>query len=469
MIQNEHITIRSVNFNVSVLGGRSIFTFEFVGDTVPDVFDEVSIEEDGTVLFGGIITDIRESTFRGRTAWIITGNGFENYLTRISINKAYENETVESIVRDALQNNRYGITLGTVGVNINIGNLTIRFSNLWYLLQDLSRQYGFLFYVDENKVLHIYSHSGISEQIDYDNDIAIIQDTLVERKAENTKINSVVVNGGIGEGEEITETLEGDGSTDTFTTIDFFALPTVSVGGVSQDVGVAGADISNYDAIWDSGTLTFATAPINNAVITITGHKKAKILLRVADTHLVEDFGKIEVVLREDAITSFGDAERLARLKISSSQDVVESGSFQTYTRPEIRRLILLRGREHILTQYRLVLNSENDGIYLVAYQTKKRTSLSIFLRKLYSIASQSGTDGTFLEIIDLDDRIVMTEDLELDNTADAGEGIEPTEDTGFIRGELQYIWAGDGNITSSTQNEQANQYPLLWGLGKWE
>jgi len=188
--------------------------------------------------------------------------------------KAYTNQTLAYIVNDIWTDylDAEGITIGEVQTGPTIKSAIFNYVKVSEAFDSLKELSSFIWYIDEVKALYFIDRSTNAAPWNLDNSTyKPIQGSVHLSTGNPLYRNRQYIRGGTAVTSEQTETFAGDAVTVAFTVGYPLALePTVTVGGVGQDVGIKGLE-SGQDCYWNKGdsTITFTTAPGNAVAVVV--------------------------------------------------------------------------------------------------------------------------------------------------------------------------------------------------------
>jgi hypothetical protein len=325
-------------------------------------------------------------------------------------------------------------------------------------LQKLADALSYAWYVDYEKDIHFFPKNaetgpGLSDTSDnfiFDS-LEIVEDLTQIR-------NSVLVQGGEAESDTPrTETFNGDGTKVHFVLANKYAsLPTVTVGGVAQTVGVDNLDEDvDYDCMWNFNEkyvrFTSGNTPAagtNN--IEVSGNYLYPIVVRVPAPASIAQFDTYEFAITDKSIKSQGEAIERALAELRSYQATLYEGSFRTYedgfrAGQTININSAQRGKNvDVLIQSVTAQVRDPEGTqfeYQVRFATLKSIGIIEYLQgQLRSKEVIVDDEETLLNYFVLDDTMTTSDELAAPTTSSP-----------------PYKWT-DGTIPNG----------LVWGYGTW-
>lgn len=309
---------------------------------VPQLGDEVVVTRDGTTIFGGIIVRITENVRATKILeYTVECNDYSQYLKRQLVTERYEGQTVQQII-DALVTDytTEGFTTTNVTGALTIESISFNRLNVADCLQKLADAISYVWYVDYDKDIHFMPKNTEEGAAITDTSQNYIYDSL-EIVEDLTQVRNVVLVQG---GERVsdtqrTEEFDGDGVRDIFRLANkFSSLPTVSVGGVGQTVGVEFLDDdASFDCMWNFNEkyirFTAGNIPTSGTRnVDVTGYYLFPIVVSVPNNPSIAEFGRYEFAITDRSIRSQDEAIRRALAELQSYQNELYEGSFRTYT-----------------------------------------------------------------------------------------------------------------------------------------
>lgn len=359
----------------------------------PAVGDTVELL-DTTTVYKGLILSIRKIT-DGHAVVRYEVDCVDNsyYLNRVLVAETYTSTTINDIIDDIVTN--YAPTFTTTNVDADVAVETITFNrvSVTEALQKLAKLSNYSWYVDYNKDIHFFEKSTEPAPFNIsDTSNNYIYDSLEVSEDISQLRNRVFVRGGEAEGDPRTESFNGDGAKKFFKLSNKFAnLPTITVGGVSQSVGVDFLDDeADFDVLWNFNEtyIKFTTVPgagTNN--VEVTGIPLYDILVQVEDTASIATYGVSEFARTDTTITSKQEAKDFAIAELEAYGAKISEGSFSTYTSGLRSGQVITvnstqRGvnEDFLIQRVSFSMVSKNVGMYRVELATLKTITLLDFL-----------------------------------------------------------------------------------------
>jgi hypothetical protein len=309
---------------------------------VPAIGDEVIVDRGSARIFGGVVVRVVENVEAGKVLrYTITCNDYSQFLKRQLVTQRYENTTVGAIIADLIGTyTTDGFTTDGVEGAQPIESIAFYRLSVADCLQKLADAISYVWYVDYDKDLHFFPKNTERGPNLTDTSQNYIYDSL-EITADLTQVrNSITVQGG----EAVsalsrTEQFNGDGTKVHFPLANKFSdLPTVTVGGVAQTVGVEFLDDdASFDCMWNYNEkyvrFTAGNEPAagtNN--VEVTGFYLYPIVVRVPAPASIAAYGEYGFAITDNSIRSQDEAIARARAELESYQNALYEGSFRTYS-----------------------------------------------------------------------------------------------------------------------------------------
>lgn len=308
----------------------------------PNLGDEVVVARSGDTIFGGVITRITENVIAAKILeFTVECADYSHFLKRQVVTERYSNTTVDAIV-DALiaDYTTDGFTTVNVASGHSIESISFNRLTVADCLQKLADALSFSWYVDYDKDIHFFPRNTETGSALTDTSGNYIFDSL-EIVEDLTQVrNSVIVQGGEAISDTPrTEKFNGDGAKDTFALANKYdSLPTVTVGGTPQTVGVEFLDDdASFDVMWNYNEkyLRFTSGNVpgsgtNN--IEVSGTYLYPIVVAVPSPASQVQYGLYEFAITDKSIRSQNEAVNRAYAELQGYQNELYEGGFRTYT-----------------------------------------------------------------------------------------------------------------------------------------
>lgn len=309
---------------------------------VPTLGEEVVITRDAETLFGGVIMRVTENVEAANVlTYHVECNDYSQYLKRQLVTERYEAMTAADIIDDLIATyTTDGFTTTNVVATQVIQSISFNRLSVADALQKLADAISYVWYVDYDMDIHFFAKS--TEEAPYDltdtsqnyiyNSLEIVEDLTQVR-------NSVLVQGGeIVSATTRTEEFDGDGTITFFRLANkFSSLPTVTVGGVGQTVGVEFLDEdASFDCLWNFNEkyIRFTAGNVPGAGtrnVDVSGYYLYPVVVTVPSPASQGIYGTYEFAITDKSIRSQSEAVARAYAELQSYQNQLYEGQFRTY------------------------------------------------------------------------------------------------------------------------------------------
>lgn len=310
----------------------------------PNKGDEILVSYDGSLIFGGRITD----TLIVKRAFKEIDVKFQDWsadIDRIKIAKVYDGLTAKEIIEDIVStvNTEAGTSFTTVNVYDTpvFGKVVFDYHEPSKCIEELANSINFHWYIDPQKDLHFFAKgTEVASFSVTDTSTDVIRGSLSIDDSFSELRNAVIIKGGEFEAFARTEEYVADGEQKIFNlAYKYSSLPTVALDAVALNVGVehlneAGLQDGTYDCLWDfmQKYLRFKDAPLVGQVLNIEGTPLFPLIVMAEHTASIAEFGRKEHLISDVSLTSQDVAIQRALSDLEAYKEGVLSGSFRTYT-----------------------------------------------------------------------------------------------------------------------------------------
>lgn len=309
---------------------------------VPALGSTVVVTRDGSTIFGGVIVRITENVKAAKIIeYTVECNDYSQFLKRELVTERYEAATVQDIIDDIVANyTTDGFTTSGVVGSLTISSISFNRLSVADSLQKLADAISYVWYVDYDKDIHFFPKNSELGPNLTDTSANYIYDSL-EVVEDLTQVrNSVLVQGG----EQVsssprTEYFDGNGTRTQFALANKYAsLPTVTVGGSPQTVGVDYLDDdASFDCLWNYNekyvrfTAGHVPASGTNNIV-VSGNYLFPIVVSVPSPASQAIYGTYSFSITDKTIKSQAEAIDRALAELASYANQLYEGSFRTYT-----------------------------------------------------------------------------------------------------------------------------------------
>ncbi|RJQ67342.1 MAG: hypothetical protein C4519_24405 [Desulfobacteraceae bacterium] len=399
---------------------------------MPAVGEEIEVT-DGIIytIFAGVITTVKERIEGRVLKYEVTCKDWTHYLDKKLVIERYENKTVKEIIDDINATYLTDFTANSVYCDLTISSIAFNRVSVSRCLQILAEQVNFNWYIGYDKDIHFFAKNteGAPFYLSDDggnyifNSLEIIDDLTQIR-------NRVFIEGGEIKGTERAETYKGDGTKLVFPlSYKFSNEPTVTVGGVAQDVGIDNLHSEDaHDCFWSyqEKYIRFKVAPGAGVDISMSGTPLYAIIAQVQDDASIAMYGEYEFSVKDSKISSEEEARQYGVSQLEAYASKISEGSFQTYStglragqnitiQSDIRGLNSL----FLIQRVTLTMRTATDGLWTAEVASLRTIGIISFLQKLLIDQNRE---------IKIDDNVVLKKSYVLNETVNAQEEINRVE-----------------------------------------
>jgi len=361
----------------------------------PAVGDEITVLDGTTKIFAGVIIQVEEEIVGLLLNYKVQCKDWTHYLDRYLVNERYEDKTIDEIISDINSNYLTGFTVANVDCGITVKSITFNRLPISRCLQILAEQVNYNWYVDYDKDIHFFAKNSENAPFNLtDTNSNYIFGSLVVKDDLSQMRNRIFVRGGEYIGNTRDENFTGDGTKKTFALANKFSeKPTVTVGGVSQDVGIDYLNQdADYDVLWNYNEkyLRFVTEPADTAAIVVSGTPLIPIIVQSQDDISIAEYGEYEFSIVNKDIKSIEEARQYAASQLEAYGSKISEGSFETYVsglrsgqiiniQSDIRSL----DEDYLLQRVTLSMRTPTEGKWTAELATMRTIGIIEFLQKL--------------------------------------------------------------------------------------
>lgn len=308
----------------------------------PAVNDEVVIEQGADTVFGGLVVQVQETVIGRAKFFRITCRDYSVLLDRQLVSQTYENETAEDIVADIIANfTDDGFTTTAVVAPVLVDRLVFNYLPVSKCIQKIAELIGnYDWYPDYTKDIHFFARTSEAAPFNLDDTGGkFVWNSLDIRETTDQIRNEVVVRGGDAPSATTrTEYFSGTGTRLIFPLASKFAtLPTVTVGGVGQTVGIDYLnDDASFQVMWDYNqkSLRFTAGNVPASAtdnIIVVGTPLYPIVVVRRDETSIAEFGVFQHFLTDKNLGNIDAANLRARAELAKYSQPSQNGKFRTY------------------------------------------------------------------------------------------------------------------------------------------
>lgn len=425
--------------------------------TIPNVNDEVMLEEDSVKIFGGVITERNEVIKGGLLiAYEIRCKDYSQYLDRKVVVKSYANLSARAIVLDLISTYTSGFTTVSVpAVTPTVGSIKFNYEQVTRCLTQLADQIGWDWYVDHDKDIHFFDSESSSAPFELTDDGDTFEwDSLEVNKTITQIKNSVFVRGGeykktISEGNA-QDIFVADGVQRVFPLSYKYDNITVKDNTTVNTIGTdQQTDPTSVDVLYNFNEkfIKYSAAPASGHTIKVFGDAYIPIIAQVRDQISISTYGEYQAAVVDKSITSINEAQTRAQTELKKYSESVYEAAFKT-TRTglkvgqKIRVNSVLRSIDKFF-KINKIIGKVRDGNSMI---------YSVFL-----IASgQVSFTDIMVDLLSKDKKnIIIASNEVLQRLELFSESASVTDSVSGSKSSGPYKWGPDPNA-------------LKWGLGTW-
>jgi hypothetical protein len=425
--------------------------------TKPTAGTEVTLEEGGIKIFGGLIVEVLE-TVRGGVllGFQVRCKDYSHTLDRKLILKTYENKTAREIILDIVANYTTGFTTaGVATVTPTLSSIKYNYEQITRALTQLADHLGWDWYVDYDKDIHFFNEETYTAPFEITDTNQKIKWRSFEHNQTILQLkNAVYVRGG-----EYKKTIAevnaqdvylGDATRTVFPLQYKYANLSVKKGGVVQIIGTDQQDDpATCDVLLNQKEkfLRFTTAPGAAVEVKSYGDAFIPIIALVRDHISIAAYGIYEAVVVDKSITSVTEAQSRAKSELRKYAESVNEARFLTNETglrvgQQIKVTLASRSLDKWFKINRIIGKPDTSG------------------RMLYEVFLIASGQTTFTDImIDLlgkDKKTLEFADNEvLQRLESFYEAVECVDAVSVNKTTPPYKWASSANN-------------LVWGFGTW-
>ncbi len=399
--QSDNILSRSVTLSRALTSQIDVVNFvvprkNFSGFD-PANLDDVLIEENGTVIFGGQIVETSRDVEADNLEIVrVTCKDYSYDMDRQMVVNTYENMTIDAIIADINTTFLTGYNITNVDAPVTIGYIAFNYEYPSKCFQQLAELVNYDWYVDESKGIHFFAKSTKIAPFDLtDTNSKYYYNTLKLKADTKAMRNTIVVRGGTFLGSTITEEVQADGNQITFKQAYKYSNIIVKVDSVVKTVGIDFiTDPATVDCLYNFNEKAVkfptATKPTAGQTVSITGEPHIPVIIKLEDPAAVAQYGSFEYKVIDKSINTKQGARDRAQAEIIGWASELNEGSFQTKeiglaVGQEIRIQSTIRGidRKYIISRIMSKLTNGQEFVHSVTLITTKTFGMIEFLQNL--------------------------------------------------------------------------------------
>src|SRR3989344_500547 len=308
--------------------------------TIPDISDEVTLEEGAVKIFGGVVVERNEVSRGGLLlGYQIRCKDYSQFLDRKVVTKSYANHTPRAIVLDIIATFTSGFTTANVAAATpSVKSVKFNYEQVARCLTQLSDQIAWDWYVDYDKDIHFSDEETPLAPFNLDDISGNFEWNTLEINKNLLQLkNAVYVRGGeykktIAEADAIDKYVAAAGQK-TFPLAYKYDNVTVKKNGVVQTVGTdQQTDPSSVQVLYNFNEkfATFTAALASGDSVTVYGDAFIPIIALVRDQISIATCGEYQAALVDKSIESVSEAQTRAKAELKKYSQTVFEAKFKT-------------------------------------------------------------------------------------------------------------------------------------------
>lgn len=308
--------------------------------TIPDIGEEVTLEEGAVKIFGGVIVERNEVNRGGLLlGYEIRCKDYSQFLDRKVVTKSYATQTARAIVLDIISTFTSGFTTANVaGTTPTVKSIKFNYEQVTRCLSQLADQIAWDWYIDYDKDIHFFDEETSLAPFNLDDTSGNFEWKTLEINKNLLQLkNAVYVRGGeykktIAEADAIDKYVAGTGQK-TFPLAYKYDNVTVKKNGVVQTVGTdQQTDPSTVNVLYNFNEkfITFSNALASGDAVTVYGDAFIPIIALVRDQISIATYGEYQAALVDKSIESVSEAQTRAKAELKKYSQTVFESKFKT-------------------------------------------------------------------------------------------------------------------------------------------
>jgi hypothetical protein len=312
------------------------------GKTIPSLGDEVELFENTTKIFGGILTEVSESTEGAVVTHAFKCKDYSQTFDRQLVVKSYENMSITDIVKDIVDeftDGEFTYTNVDTGLPI-IETVKFNYEQPSRCLEKLANLINYDWFIDYNKDVHFFKASNnpapfnltetgnnhIWNSLQFNRNIIELKNYIIVRGGEYKSTISEA---------NTPDVYEANGTDRVFYQIYRYANVGVTVDGIPQTIGIDNiTDPNTVDVLYNfqEKAVKFRenNKPVNGAEVKIFGDAYIPLIAKVRDQVSIGAYGRYDYVIIDKNITSIDEARLRGKAELLKWQNGSYEASFKT-------------------------------------------------------------------------------------------------------------------------------------------
>jgi len=327
----------TVSINNESGKGASTMTFEMVvrdGRDNPKCDEEVSVVQDGEIIFGGRILKTTPKKKGDLVIWGVSCVDYTRDLDRNLVVEGYQGMTDKEIIKDIVDNycGGTGITYSGVTEGVRISAIIFNYTPPSECISTIAKLTGRHWYIGYDKDIFY----GLKESKEAPFHITGTENYRnLSVNIDNSSLrNRVYIRGGTYLSDETTIKQVADGEQTIFYLPEKPHEMSLYEGGVQKSVGIKNIDsFDTFDYLMSYNEKYVETefAPSQGTVMTFQYKYDIPVLVAVEDSESIEKYGQLEYIIFDSKINTVDEARNRAVAELTDYADSIVSGSFNTY------------------------------------------------------------------------------------------------------------------------------------------
>ena len=395
----------------------------------PAYSDDIEINDGSTKIFGGKIVSVQTTPVSG-----VDGIYYEVRCADHSYEmdntlaaKTYENTTIEDIIDDLITSYASTFTTNNVNSTFTIEKVVFNQISLSTCIKRLADVLNYDWYVDEDKDVHFFpKNQNVAPFNVSDTNGNYIYGSLRRISDGSEVVNRIKVRGGEYNGATYTDRITVSGSESKSFKLPYrFANLTVTLDpDGTPDSQTVGADFiddfTSKDVLhnFQEQMIRFETVLTDGDVIEYSGNPKVPVFAISEDPVSVAQYGKIEKLIRDDAIESNSIARRRANAELYAFSEPIIDAQFRTYESGlRAGQIITVQSDiqgindELIIKDLKFSMRDHTNFMYEVSLVSTRRYDFVSLLQKILEPDPRVGDQQETSEEIFTDTQIITIEE----------------------------------------------------------
>lgn len=308
--------------------------------TIPDVGQEITLDEGANKIFGGVIVERNEVNKGGLLlGYHIRCKDYSQFLDRKVVTKSYANQTARAIILDIISTFTSGFTTANVAASTpTVASIKFNYEQVTRCITQLADQIAWDWYVDYDKDIHFFDTEANPAPFNLDDTTGNFEwKTLEINKSLLQLKNAVFVRGGeykktISEANAIDKYKAATGQK-TFALAYKYDNITVKKNGAVQTIGTdQQTDPATVNLLYNFNEkfITFSTGLASGDDVVVYGDAFIPIIALVKDQVSIATYGEYQTPVVDKSITSINEAQTRAKAELKKYAESVFESRFKT-------------------------------------------------------------------------------------------------------------------------------------------